>query len=180
MRAVRKNSITMSSITHEGENADPVVEIRKIERCNIRDFLGLIEQLAQFEKLDPPDEEARERLESDALSDHPPYEAFLAYLDDKPVGYITYFFTYSTFLGKPTLFLEDIFVQEEVRRKGIGKELFKHCLKEAMRRGCGRLEWTVLTWNRDAIDFYEQLGGKRLDWYFYRIREEEFEDAMNR
>jgi len=140
----------------------------------------LIDQLAHFEKLDPPDEKAKKRLESDALSDHPPYEAFLAYLDNKPVGYITYFFTYSTFLGKPTLFLEDIFVLENARKKGIGKELFRFCLKEAMRRGCGRLEWTVLTWNRVAIEFYEQMGGKRLDWYFYRIIEEEFEQALDK
>lgn len=146
---------------------------------NIKDLIDLIEKLAYFENLNPPDDDAKRRLEKDALSNNPPYEASLAYLDDRPVGYITYFYTYSTFIGKPTLFLEDIFVLEDVRKKGLGKELFKFCLKEAKKKGCCRMEWTVLTWNENAIDFYEQMGGKRLDWYFYRIREEDFESALH-
>lgn len=155
------------------------IEVKKADSSNIKDLIQLIEKLAHFENLNPPDDAAKRRLENDALSDNPPYEAFIAYLDDRPVGYITYFYTYSTFIGKPTLFLEDIFVLEDVRKKGMGRELFRLCLKEAKKKGCARMEWTVLTWNENAIDFYERMGGKRLDWYFYRIREEDFDGALN-
>jgi GNAT superfamily N-acetyltransferase len=90
-----------------------------------------------------------------------------------PAGYVTFYLTYSTFLARPSFYLEDIFVREEFRHRGIGRELFSFCRKLARERGCGRMDWQVLTWNEPAIRFYENEGGKRLDWYSYRIGEGE-------
>jgi len=151
------------------------VRIEKVEGANVHHLIQLIEQLADFERLAPPDAEAMKRLARDATTDRKPFEASVALVGDRAVGYVTYYFTYSTFLAKPTLFLEDIFVIEEYRKKGVGRELFRYCVNEARIRRCGRMEWTVLAWNEDAIDFYEKLGGKKIDWYLYRIGEEEFE-----
>ncbi|MGD1060471.1 MAG: GNAT family N-acetyltransferase [Methanomassiliicoccales archaeon] len=139
----------------------------------------LIGELALFERLPGPDKEAKARLVRDALSNPPRFSAFVAYENGLPVAHIIYFFTYSTFLGKPTLFLEDLFVLEGYRGKGIGKELLGYCADEALRTGCGRMEWAVLTWNADAIRFYEGFGGKRLDWYFYRMTESELRAASD-
>ena len=143
--------------------------IEKINEENFSEFIYLIEKLAEYEKLLPPDEDAKLRLKNDAFSKNPKYEAYVAYIDEKPAGYITFYFTYSTFLAKKTLYLEDIFVLEEFRKRGLGKALFEFCKKEAKNRGCGRMDWTVLTWNEPSIRFYEKLGGERQDWYLYRL-----------
>ncbi len=149
------------------------ITIDKLNEDNFYDFTALIAKLAGYEKLLPPDEDAVIRLKNDAFSDNPKYEAYVLYADDTPAGYITFYFTYSTFLAKQTLYLEDIFVAEEFRSKGLGKTLFEFCKKEAKIRGCGRMDWTVLTWNEPSVKFYEKLGGKRQDWYLYRLDEEQ-------
>lgn len=149
------------------------ITIDKLNEDNFCDFTALIAKLAGYEKLLPPDEDAVIRLKNDAFSDNPKYEAYVLYADDTPAGYITFYFTYSTFLAKQTLYLEDIFVAEEFRSKGLGKTLFEFCKKEAKIRGCGRMDWTVLTWNEPSVKFYEKLGGKRQDWYLYRLDEEQ-------
>ena len=157
---------------------DHAVKIERVDRGNMKDFLFLIEGLARYENATPPDDAAKHRLEVDALAENPPYHAFVAYLRDKPVGYIIYHFTYSTYDGRRILFLEDIFVVKDARKKGVGKELFNLCLREAKKRGCCEIEWAVLTWNKDAIAFYERIGGKRLDLHIYSIDEENFGDSQ--
>lgn len=144
------------------------LEIRPVDSSNVEDFIGLIVSLAEFEKLTPPDEAAKERLRRHALHEKM-FHAGVAYAEGKPAAYITYYFTYSTFLAKPTFFLEDIFVLEEYRRRGLGRKLFHYCRAVADKEGCGRMEWAVLDWNQDAIQFYEGLGGAQQPWYFYRI-----------
>jgi len=150
------------------------VKIEKVNRGNMKDFLKLIEGLAHYEKSTPPDDAAKRRLEIDALSTNPPFHAFVAYLGDKPVGYIIYYQTYSTYDGRRILFLEDIFVAEDVRKKGVGKRMFSFCLEEAKKLGCCELQWAVLTWNEDAIAFYKRMGGKRQDLHIYSIDEKDF------
>jgi GNAT superfamily N-acetyltransferase len=150
------------------------VKIEKVNHDNVKEFLRLIEGLAHYEKATPPDEAAKRRLENDALSKNPPFHAFVAYLGDKPVGYIIYYCTYSTYDGKRILFLEDIFVAEEVRKKGVGKEMFNFCIEEAKKQGCCELQWAVLTWNEDAIGFYKRMGAKREDLHIYCIDEKDF------
>lgn len=151
-----------------------MVKIERVNRDSVKDFLLLIDGLARYEHASPPDDAARRRLEIDALSNNPPYRAFVAYLGDMPVGYIIHYYTYSTYDGKRIFFLEDIFVVENVRKKGVGKELFNFCLEEAKKQGCCELQWTVLTWNEDAIGFYERMGGKRQDLHIYSIEEKDF------
>jgi GNAT superfamily N-acetyltransferase len=138
------------------------------------DFLGLIDKLAEYEKLAPPNEEARTRLRIDCLSDKPKYQAFIGKIGNKCVTYIIYFYTYSSFLALPTLYLEDIFVLEEYRRQGVGQKMFDHLKKIAKLEGCGRIEFTVLKWNKSAQEFYEKNKAKRLEWFLYRVVREDF------
>ena len=148
-------------------------KIVRVSPDNFHIFTGLIEKLAEYESLSPPDEEAKLRLKKDAFADNPGYEAYVAFSGGIPAGYITFYYTYSTFEARPTLYLEDIFVPEEFRRRGIGRALFDFCREKAREKGCGRLDWTVLTWNKPSIEFYEKQGGKRQDWYLYRLEGKE-------
>lgn len=148
------------------------VEIVRVTPENADQLISLITELAVFEKLDPPTAEARDRLRRHVTSEPALFHAFLGLLDGKAVGYITYYFTYSTFLAAPTLFLEDIYVQEGVRKSGVGRELFRFCVQEAVSKGCGRMEWCALDWNVGAMSFYEKLGGKKMDWTFFRLDQE--------
>jgi GNAT superfamily N-acetyltransferase len=137
-----------------------------------RGILDLLVALANFEHLEPPDPEAKKRILRDIFSKNKLLQLFVAEDKDsrKLVGYALYFYAYSSFLARPTLYLEDIFVLEEHRHRGIGRDLFVRCVAEAERKNCGRMEWSVLTWNKRAIDFYEKLGARRLDeWYYYRL-----------
>ena len=150
------------------------VIIKEVNAETFDDFLGLIDKLAEYEKLAPPDEEAKRRLRRDCLSDKPKYKAFIGKVDDKPVSYVIFFFTYSSFLALPTLFLEDIFVLEEYRRQGVGQKMFDFLKETAKREGCGRIEFTVLKWNKLAQEFYEKNRAKRLEWYLYRLAKKDF------
>ncbi|MCW4002957.1 MAG: GNAT family N-acetyltransferase [Candidatus Bathyarchaeota archaeon] len=150
------------------------VTIKKVDSESFEGFLGLIDKLAQYERLAPPNEEAKNRLRRDCLSDKPKYEAFIGKIGEKPVAYVIFFFTYSSFLALPTLYVEDIFVLEEYRRQGVGKKMFDFLKETAKREGCGRIEFTVLTWNKTAQEFYENNGAKRMDWFLYRIEKENF------
>jgi GNAT superfamily N-acetyltransferase len=146
--------------------------IRKATKNDSREFLNLLIGLANFEHLEPPNAAARRRIISDVFVKKRA-NLFLAFVGSKPVGYALYFFTYSTFLAKPTLYLEDIFVLEKFRRKKIGLSLFMNCIDDAARNNCGRFEFSVLTWNKNAIKFYEKLGARRLkEWYYYRITQD--------
>lgn len=133
-------------------------------------LLHLVEALAAYEKLPPPDEAARRRLFRDMQGDRPRIEAFLAEVDGRPAGYAFVLETYSSFLALPTLYLEDLFVLPEFRKRGAGLALFTAMVREARCRGCGRMEWTVLDWNRLAIDFYRRLGARHMhEWHLYRL-----------
>jgi GNAT superfamily N-acetyltransferase len=149
------------------------LEIRPLGLADAEAFAALIEALAHYEHLEPPDRAAQERLVRDGLGIGGPqrFEALLAHLDGRIVGYAISFETYSTFLALPTLYLEDLFVLPEARGMGVGAALFRACAQEAARRGCGRLEWQVLAWNDMAIGFYEHLGAEPLhaDWRCYRL-----------
>jgi GNAT superfamily N-acetyltransferase len=148
--------------------------INEVTSESFADFLGLINKLAEYEKLQPPNAEAQERLRRDCLSSQPKYKAYIGKLGDKPVGYIIYFFTYSSFLALPTLYLEDIFVLQEFRQKGVGEEMFSFIKQVAKKEGCGRIEFTVLKWNTSAQQFYSKNGAECLEWYFYRVTQDHF------
>ena len=151
----------------------PSFTLRRAERADAAALLRLICALAEFEKLDPPDAEAQQRLMEDAFGDHPRIEPWLAFADAPagPVGYAIILETYSSFLARPTLYLEDVFVLPEFRGRGIGTAFLWHCVSLAHERGCGRMEWTCLDWNTRAQTVYEQkLGAQRMsEWFLYRL-----------
>ena len=149
--------------------------LKEVTAESFSDLLGLINKLAEYEKLQPPNMEAQERLRHDCLSDKPKYRAYIGRLDGKPVAYIIYFFTYSSFLALPTLYLEDIFVLQEHRQRGIGEKMFNLVKMVAKREGCGRIEFTMLKWNTSAQQFYHKNGARCLDeWHFYRVTGDHF------
>ena len=157
------------------------VSIVKVDGRNADLLAQLIEGLATYEHLEPPTQEAIFRLKRDLGSEHPYLVAHLAMADGTPVGYACYYFTYSTFLARPTLFLEDIFVLDQYRRHGIGRMLLEFCVAEAQRRECGRMEWNVLDWNAPAINFYESTGAIILkEWRVVRLKGEDFGQFLER
>jgi GNAT superfamily N-acetyltransferase len=147
------------------------IVVRKGRRADANEFIGLVLALAKFEHLDPPSAAGRKRLIEDVF-EKKRINLFVAAEGKRLLGYALYFYTYSSFLAKPSLYLEDLFVPERERKRGVGFALFKRCVEEAVAKGCGRMEWAVLTWNEKALRFYEKLGAKRQsDWYTYRLDE---------
>jgi GNAT superfamily N-acetyltransferase len=151
----------------------PGFVIERVKEQTFPDFLFLLDGLAEYEHLEPPDRAARLRLKADMEENPPKFEGYLGRLGETPVGYVTFYFTYSTFLARPTLFLEDIFVPGAYRGRGFGKALFDFCRNEARARGCGRMDWMVLEWNAPSIRFYEKIGANRLGWHMYRLEREQ-------
>jgi GNAT superfamily N-acetyltransferase len=159
-----------SGSTPGGTTAGDSAVIRRALPADGEALLYLIEKLAEYECLTPPDEGARARLLRDMFSTPPRLEAYLALLESVPVGYALVFETYSSFLALPTLYLEDIFILPECRRGGIGMKFFRTLVAEAHRRGCGRMEWTVLDWNQLAINFYQKIGAREMsEWKTFRL-----------
>lgn len=158
-----------------------MIEVRKAVPSDGPVILQLIDALADYEKLDPPDTAAKSRLLADLFSERPRVESFLAIVDGTAAGYTFIFETYSTFLALPTLYLEDFFVLPEFRSRKVGSALFREMISQADLRGCGRMEWSVLDWNQLAIDFYERYGARRLtEWLAYRLVRTDFSRILNR
>jgi GNAT superfamily N-acetyltransferase len=164
------------------------VYIERARREQIPEFLDLVDALADFEKLPRPDADARERLSRDGWPENnqpPRFAAWLAELESAPgvrtaIGYAITFETYSSFLARPTMYLEDIFVHPSHRGVGAGSALMRHLIQQAWETGCGRMEWVVLDWNTGAQRFYERVGARRLtEWYTYRLQREEMLAAAN-
>jgi GNAT superfamily N-acetyltransferase len=134
-------------------------------------FIELLHALADYERLPRADAAAIERLRRDALGPLPRFEAALAMnASGVAVGYATWFHTYSTFLAKPTMYLEDLFVLEESRKSGAGSMLFEYVRSLGAQRGCGRMEWQVLDWNTLAREFYQRRQATWMkDWLLYRL-----------
>jgi GNAT superfamily N-acetyltransferase len=152
----------------------PKIQIRPATRADKQSFLRLIDAHADFEKMARPTPEAKERLLQDGFGDHRRYSAFLASMDDRDVGYAITYEAYSSFLGRPTLYLEDIFVYGDARGSGFGGAMFQYLVEEALDRGCARMEWMVIDWNENAIGFYERRGAVQLsEWHSYRLEEDQ-------
>lgn len=146
------------------------LEIRPAAPDDVPVLLGLIRALADFEKLSAQVMTNADLLRDALFGERPAAEALLAFEAGAPAGFAVYFQNYSTFTGRPGLYLEDLYVTPEKRGRGIGKALLLAVNRVALERGCGRFEWTVLDWNTGAIGFYESLGGKVLpDWRVVRL-----------
>jgi len=140
-------------------------------------ILGFIRKLAEYEKLSHQVAATEELLRDTLFGARRVAEVLIAYLADEPAGFALYFHNFSTFLGRPGIYLEDLFVEPGQRGKGIGKALLTEIAKIARERNCGRLEWAVLDWNRPAIDFYRGLGAVPLDdWTLFRVTGEVLEN----
>jgi GNAT superfamily N-acetyltransferase len=145
-------------------------EIRPATTDDLSLVLEFIRDLAVYEKLLPEVEATEDRLRTTLFGPKPAAECILAFTAGAPAGFAIFFPNYSTFLAKPGLYLEDLFVKPAFRGRGIGKALLLHLAKLANARGCGRMEWSVLDWNQPAIEFYEALGARRMqEWQICRL-----------
>jgi len=145
----------------------------RIERATERDvplILGLIKALAEYERMSDEVIATEDGLRRTLFGPHPAAEVVVGYAGDEPAGFALFFHNYSTFLGKPGLYLEDLFVVPTFRGRGYGKALLVHLAKLAVERDCGRFEWSVLDWNEPAIGFYKKLGATPMDgWTIFRV-----------
>jgi GNAT superfamily N-acetyltransferase len=149
--------------------------IRPAEPRDARELLRLIRELAQYEKLADMAVGTAAELERSLFGPRPACEALVAEREGRAVGFALFFTTFSTFLCKPGLYLEDLFVEPAHRGHGIGKALLARLAALAVERGCGRLEWRVLDWNEPSIRFYESLGAKLMpEWELVRMTAEDF------
>jgi GNAT superfamily N-acetyltransferase len=137
---------------------------------DVPDILKFIQELAKYEKLEHEVRANEEMLRRSLFGDRKYAEVLLFEEDSKRVGFALFFHNYSTFLALPGIYLEDLYVLPEWRGKGYGKRLLTFLAKLAVERGCGRLEWSVLDWNKPAIDFYLSLGSKAMsEWTAHRL-----------
>jgi GNAT superfamily N-acetyltransferase len=153
-------------------NTDSVEGLRIVPATerDVAVILGFIRKLAEYEKLSHQVAATEELLRDSLFGGRRVAEVLIAYLANEPAGFALYFHNFSTFLGRPGIYLEDLFVEPAQRGKGIGKALLIAVAKIARERNCGRLEWAVLDWNRPAIDFYRGLGAVPLDdWTLFRV-----------
>lgn len=144
--------------------------IRRAEKEDVPLVLDFINKLAEYERLSHEVVATEGELEKYLFGEEKVAEVVIGYYHDDPVGFALYFYNFSTFLGKPGIYLEDLFVLEEQRGKGFGKALLTYLAKLAVEKGCGRLEWAVLDWNEPSIEFYKSLGAKMMDeWIVNRL-----------
>ncbi|HVJ04073.1 MAG TPA: GNAT family N-acetyltransferase [Candidatus Saccharimonadales bacterium] len=147
-----------------------MLEIRAAQSEDAGTILKLIQGLAEYEHAPREAVATEEDLLRDGFGKEPKFHCVIAEWDGEAVGFALYFFNYSTWKGRPGVFLEDLFVWPEYRGKGIGKALLLELAKIAVANKCGRYEWQVLDWNTPAIEFYEGLGAKRMkEWLPMRV-----------
>jgi GNAT superfamily N-acetyltransferase len=149
---------------------ETVFSIRPATVTDVPDILQLIRDLAAYERAPNEVTATKEQLVEVLFGKKPAAEVLLAFENETPVGFAVFFHNFSTWLGRPGLYLEDLFVRPEMRGKGYGRALLVDLAKIARERGCGRMEWAVLDWNDPAIQFYRKLGAKPMDaWTVFRL-----------
>lgn len=147
-----------------------MLNIRPAVPNDVPEILKLIRELAEYEKLAHLVVASADDLRRDGFSDRPSFHVLIAEWKGEPAGYALYFHNYSTFRGRPGIFLEDLFVRPQFRKKGIGKALLLRLAKIAVERGCSRFEWQVLDWNTPSIEFYKSLGAVVMkEWLTMRV-----------
>jgi GNAT superfamily N-acetyltransferase len=155
----------------------PELEIRGAAEDDVPLLLSLIKELAEYERLSHEVAATEDALRDSLFGEPRVAEALLAYLGDEPAGFALFFHNFSTFLGKPGIYLEDLYVRPEFRGAGVGRALLVHLAGLAKERNCGRLEWSVLDWNEPAIGFYRSIGASPVSgWTVYRVTGEALEE----
>lgn len=149
---------------------DPAFRIDPAVEADVPVILDLIRDLAEYEKLSDQVTATEADIARSLFGDPPRAEAVIARLDGEAIGFALFFHNYSTFLGRPGLYLEDLYVRPAFRGRGFGRRLLVHLARIAVDRGCGRFEWSVLDWNAPAIAAYRRAGAEPLDdWTVYRL-----------
>jgi GNAT superfamily N-acetyltransferase len=144
--------------------------IREAREADVPVILQFIRELAEYERLPHEVMATEEGLRESLFGPRPYAEVLIADVDGRPAGFALYFYTYSTFVGRPGLYLEDLYVRPESRRRGIGRAVLRRLARIALERGCGRVEWSVLNWNEPALTFYRSLGAVPVtDWTVQRL-----------
>ena len=156
-------------------------EIRVATENDVPLILAFIEELAEYERLSHEVVATEEALREHLFGERPVAEVVVAEEGGDPAGFALFFHSFSTFLGQPSIYLEDLYVRPEFRDKGIGRALLVHLARLAKERGCGRLEWSVLDWNEPAIGFYAGIGASPVGgWTVYRVTGEALKDLTER
>jgi GNAT superfamily N-acetyltransferase len=151
------------------------ISIRKTKIEDIPLILSFIKELAEYEKLSGEVSATEETLKDYLFGIHKYAEVFIAEYEKKPAGHVLFFHNFSTFKGKPGIYIEDLYVKPQYRGKGIGKALISFIIELAKKRNCERVEWVVLNWNEPAINFYNNAGAVPLiDWITYRLTKDKF------
>ena len=146
------------------------LRIRNGQLTDVPLIADLIRALSRYERLEHEVTMTEEKLTDFLFGEHPYAETLIAEEDGQPLGFALFFHNFSTFLGQPGLYLEDLFVHPEHRSRGVGRALLQRLAQIAVDRGCGRMEWAVLNWNQDAIRFYVRLGAQpNSEWTVYRL-----------
>ncbi len=146
------------------------ITIRPATREDVPVILGFIRALAQYERLEHEVIVTEDSLRETLFGARAYAEVVFACVNDEPLGFALFFHNYSTFLGKPGIYLEDLFVRPEARGRGLGKRLLAWLAQTAVERNCGRLEWAVLDWNEPSIKFYKSLGAlHKSEWQIFRL-----------
>jgi GNAT superfamily N-acetyltransferase len=152
----------------------PEIQIRRATPLDVPIILTFIRELAEYEKLADHVVATDDDMYVALFGERPVIEALIATNGDEPVGYALFFPTFSTFLGKPGMYLEDVYVRPAARGLGIGRKLLEHLARITVQRGWGRLEWSVLDWNEPSIAFYKKLGATPMDeWTVFRLAGED-------
>ncbi len=151
--------------------------IRQAVEKDVPLILSFIRELAEYERLSEQAVVTEDVLRESLFGRHPAAEVVLAHWEGEPAGFAVIFTSFSTFLGRSGIYLEDLFVRPEMRRRGIGRALLVHLARLARERGSGRLEWAVLDWNEPAILFYRQLGAIPMsEWTTFRLTGSQLEE----
>lgn len=146
------------------------IAIRTATRADVPLILALIKELAEYERLTHEVTASEERLSRHLFGESPKAEVLIAELDGLAGGFALFFHNFSTFLAKPGIYLEDLYVRSALRGQGMGEALLRRLAQIAIDRGCGRLEWAVLDWNEPAIGFYKRLGATPMnEWTVHRV-----------
>jgi GNAT superfamily N-acetyltransferase len=154
----------------------PTISIRRAAPADVPLILRFIRELADYEKLSHEVVASEASFHAALFGERPTVEAVIASVDGEPVGYALFFPNFSTFLGKPGLYLEDLYVRPAARGLGVGRKLLTHLARVAVDRGWGRFEWAVLDWNEPSIAFYKKMGAVAMhDWTVFRLTGERLE-----
>lgn len=154
----------------KSSNEIPGFKIQAATRAEVPVIRDFIKKLADYERLSHEVVATEESLRETLFGRRPTAEVAIGYYKNKPVGFVLFFHNYSTFLGRPGIYIEDLFVDEAFRRRGFGGALLRHVGRLANERQCGRLEWSVLDWNEPAINFYKKLGAAPMsEWTVFRV-----------